>query len=243
MAMSRTHLLFVTAALCAAIACSSQPEAPGSAAGTVAPAADAAEASPEGANTCLLDYQTRYDELLTLERAASAAGLPAGEAEVSYQKVLRNPVTHEVSYAWPSDRVRTMNVAGRDITVPRKNLVALGGIQPFDANRFRNSYRAVTDAELRHVDAAIDDSKDEALASEDQKSAAKGLAGIAAEITRAYREVPSVGDAASFNTIESKLYVLDRGVSFAITADVSDDAERNQGIAVALAQQVVDACR
>jgi hypothetical protein len=36
--------------------------------------------------------------------------------------------------------------------------------------------------------------------------------------------------------------VLDRGVSFAVLADVSDDVDANQKVAVDLARQMLSAC-
>src|SRR5690606_19092971 len=122
-----------------------------------------ASAAEAGANACLLEYQTRYDALLTLERAASAAKLPADQAKMAYSKALENPIYHQVSYSWPSDRVRVVTVSGREISAPRPDVVALGNIRPTGAEAFRQTYRAVTAEEARQVDEAIDESEDEAL--------------------------------------------------------------------------------
>src|SRR5690606_25119770 len=97
--MSRICLSLLVSALCAAVACSSESESqrPPSADAAIAQADAAAPTQAAGANACLLEYQSRYDALLTLDRAASAAQLPPDKAEVSYQKVLKNPQYHEVS--------------------------------------------------------------------------------------------------------------------------------------------------
>lgn len=199
--------------------------------------------SDSGQNACLLGYQTKYDELLPLARAATAAGLPADQAEVEYQKVMSNAKYHELSYSWPSDRFRTVSAGGMSIKAPRPNRVALTGIGSTSLRTFRLSYRPVTDDDKKKLDEAIDTSKEQGLETAAQKDMAKQITGIIGEITRAYRDVDGVGDAASFNTAESKLYVLDRGVEFGVVADVSADPDANQKVAIDIATQILAACR
>jgi phenylpyruvate tautomerase PptA (4-oxalocrotonate tautomerase family) len=231
-------------ALVASIGCStgsestpSSPEAAVERAVAGAPTSDGTDA-----NACLLAYQTKYDELLPLTRAAQAAGLSADQAETDYSRVMKNPQYHEVQYKWPSNRVRTIAVAGRTMDVPRDNIVGLGGMRAMNVEYFRNSYRAVTADEKAELDRKIDTSEEKGLETEQQKAIAKRLTGVIAEVTRAYRDVAGVGEAASFNTVESKLYVLDRGVSFAVLADVSDDPDANERLAVGLARQILANC-
>jgi hypothetical protein len=242
--MKISPLLYAGIVIATGIGCSSGSESttPSVEAAAERAAAAAPQADDTDANACLLAYRTKYDELLTLEMAAQAAGLPAAQAKTEYSRVMKNPQYHEVQYAWPSTRVRTIAVGGRSMDVPRDNVVGLGGMRAMNAGHFRNAYRAVTTDEKAALDREIEASEEKGLETEQQKAIAKGLTGVIAEITKAYRDVGGVGELAAFNTIEAKLYVLDRGVSFAVLADVSDDADANQKVAVDLARQMLSAC-
>jgi hypothetical protein len=63
------------------------------------------------------------------------------------------------------------------------------------------------------------------------------------QVARAYRDVEGLGDAASFNSVESTLYVLDRGVKFALNVNLQDDAAANQEAAIGLAKDIMATCR
>lgn len=197
---------------------------------------------PTQANACLLGFQTKYDEALSLAEASAASGLAAADAKVKYQKVLKDPAHHEATYAWPSERTRKMTVMGREMSVPQSNLVAIGSIVPMTKEYFLKSYRPIREEEKQELGRQIEASADERLATDQQKKTAKGLGGVLSEVTKAYREVGGIGEAASFNTFERSLYVLDRGVRFRVTADLSDDADADEKKAIELARRFMAKC-
>ena len=198
--------------------------------------------APAGANACLLAYAQNYDRALPLATVAAVTGLSAANAKVEYSRVMKNPAFQHVSYSWPSTRTRSFNIGGREIQAPQSNIVEFGLLRPMTVQYFRNSYRPIKEHEEKELDARIENSKDARLATDDSKKTAREIGGALAEVTRAYRDVPGVGEAASFNTVESALYVLDRGVSFRVTANLSDDADANQAKAIELAKKVMESC-
>jgi hypothetical protein len=248
--MSRTFPLMLVVALLGSAACSSS-DTPAPSATSQSPVEAieraAAKASPASsaaaANACLLGYQTRYDALLPLEKAAQVASRPAEAAEVEYSKVLKNPQYHSVRYTWKGARTRKVEVLGREIEVPQHDTVELTGLTSSTLESFKGTYRAATDADESALNAEIDRSKEKALATEGGKAVAKNVGGMLMQVARAYRDVDGIGDAASFNSVESTLYVLDRGVKFAVTVNLDDDAAANRDKAIGLARQIVETCR
>lgn len=248
--MSRPFPLILVVALLGSAACSSSDTpAPSGANESPVDAIEraAAKASPASsavaANACLLGYQTRYDVLLPLERAAQVASRPAEAAEVDYSKVLKNPEYHSVRYSWQGKRTRKVEVLGREIEVPQPDTVELTGITASTLEAFRRTYRAATDSDAAALNAEIDKSKEKALATESGKAVAKNVGGMLMQVARAYRDVEGLGDAASFNSVESTLYVLDRGVKFALNVNLQDDAAANQEAAIGLAKDIMATCR
>ena len=221
---------------------SSNQSTPDTPAEAIERAADTASTSTASTTSCLKAFETKYDELLPLTRAAAALGAPEAEIKSEYSRVMKNPAYQSVQYSVPSDRTRTMTVLGREIEAPVSNMIELGGMRAITLEEFKRTYRAATDADKAELDAAIDRSKEEAVKTDEGKALAKGIGGIMMQVARAYRDVEGVGDAASFNTVESKLYVLDRGTMFAVTADLSADADANQRTAIEIAREIMARC-
>jgi len=238
----------ILGAALAGAACSSNTPTPSTNDGSPVAAIEraATDAAPRQAgtpaNACLIGYQTRYDALLPLDLAARTAGRPAGEAEVEYSKVTKNPEYQSVRYAWKSGRTRTISLGGMNISAPQDDAVELSGMKASSLEAFRQSHRAPTDSDQQQLNAEVDRSKEEALATDEGKALAKNIGGILMQVARAYRDVDGVGDAASFNTEESTLYVLDRGVQFSLLVSLSDDADANQAAAVSLAKTLMATC-
>lgn len=207
---------------------------------------EASKSAPKGkaanANACLMAYASKYDELVPLALAAQHAGLPADQAKTEYSKTMKNTAYQEVRYDWPSTRKRKITVMKRTIDAPAPNQIAVGWMEPQTLEYFKKSYRPATAEAVAKLNEAIDDSKEKGVETKGQKDLAKGLGGMMAEITKHYRDVPGLGDAASFNTYEMRLYVLDRGVKLQITADLGPDADANQAKAVAIAKAALARC-
>jgi hypothetical protein len=136
-----------------------------------------------------------------------------------------------------------VGLTGREMSVPRNDVMGLGGMQAQSRERFLERHRPMTDEDRTSFDRAIETSDQEALQSEQAKNLASGFGGMIADITQAYRDVPGIGQAAAYNTAQSMLYVQDRGVTFYVLADLSDeDHDANQAKAVEVARRVLARC-
>lgn len=208
-----------------------------------------------GGNKCLLGYGNRFDELLTETEVLEATGFPAELMEVDYSKMIADAGFHTLSYQFDNKRERT--IAG--YTMPFKDHVNLQRIRSISLTQFKNSYRAVTDEEDKVLKDFIGDvtegnvsgadakeAKDQLDASGVDKETAKDAMGSLAdtfkEITKGYRNVEGLGDAAVWNIATKELTVLDNGVQFELSVDVKNDPEENQAIAIALAKRILSKC-
>jgi hypothetical protein len=213
----------------------------------------------KGENKCLLDYSEKLDNLLTLEQAANLAGLQAGTAKTKYSKVMKNSAYHSVKYAWESDRKKDMSDVGIDMVVPVKNQIELHGLKEGTLKSFKMTYRVPTAEELKQRDKAVNDALDgksgnkevnEKLETLDkmkvdkatQKGVAQNLGNMFAKVAMAYEDVAGIGDAASWNSFERRLYVLDRGVETSISVDLSDDNSINKEKAIEIMKNILAVC-
>lgn len=213
----------------------------------------------KGGNTCLLSYADKLDQLLTLKMAADFAGLPAESAKVKYFKAMKNTANHDVKYLWKSERKRNMKDVGIDMEVPADNMLQLNGIKERSLESFKMTHRAPTEDELKQQGKVIQDAFDKKSNNKKineqvekldemkidkgtQKSVAKGMSSVFSKVTQAYKDVPGIGEAASWNSVERRLYVLDNGVEISVSVDLSDTDEENRGKAVTLIKQILSKC-
>ena len=177
-------------------------------------------------------WSDRLDELLTLELAAEAAGLPAAAAEKDYIEGLP-----QIAYAWPSDRKQTY--AGMQLA--RKNRVSLANIETgLTPESFRSRFRAASGTGPAPSDREA--GRPAAQPAPDDPQAMAVIDPATAPGTVPPRqELAGVGDVAVWEASEHEhvLYVLFNGSSLRITVDISDDPEANRDAAVALAQRLI----
>lgn len=213
----------------------------------------------KGGNTCLLDYSEKLDQLFPVQLAADFTKLPAAEAKADYSKVMKNPSYHSIKYAWKSDRKRSLKELGIDMEVAVDNKLELHGIRAMSLNGFKMSYRVPTEKELKESERALDAAFEGKSGNKDineklkkldemkvdkktQKSAAADIGDALAKVTKAYRDVSGIGEAASWNSVEKRLYVLDNGVEISLSVDLSDEDVVNREKAIALMRQVLAKC-
>lgn len=222
-------------------------------------AATGIDADVSGENKCLLSFAGKLNELVTPQMAATATGLPAGNMHESYSKVLKNTAYHEMIYSWENGRMQEMPyLTGKKINTQVSDKVAISGIKAMSVTQFKNTYRNVTQDEMAIAEKKTNDALqgktgneqvkkavkklDEIGADRNQAAAAAGeLRGMFAEVTESYSDVSGLGDAASWNSFENRIYVLKGGVVFSINADLGD-TRRNKEIAVKLAREVLRKC-
>jgi hypothetical protein len=213
----------------------------------------------KGGNTCLLGYSDKLDQLLTLDGAASFTQLPANAAKVTYSKVMENTAYHSIKYSWIGDRKRSMKDMGMDMVLPVKNQIELHAIKENTLTQFKTSHRAPTAEQLKQRDKAVNDAFDgksgnakidEKVDKLDkmkvdkatQKGVAQNLGNVFAKVAMAYEDVSGLGDAASWNSFERRLYVLDNGVEISLTVDLSADEAINKEKAIFILNQLLSKC-
>ncbi|MDR7129772.1 hypothetical protein J2X69_002118 [Algoriphagus sp. 4150] len=214
-----------------------------------------ADPNASGGNKCLLGYADRFDELLTEAEVLEATGFSTDVMEVKYSKTISDVAFHGLNYQFDNKRERT--IAG--YTMPFKDNVQLQRIKPMSLTQFKNEYRAITEEEDQAVKGIIDDvadgnvsgadakeAKDQLDASGVDKETAKDAMGSLAEafkeISKGYRNVDGLGDAAVWNLAEKSLTVLDNGVQFEVQVDAKSSPDEDKAIAIALAKKILNKC-
>ena len=212
------------------------------------------------ASSCLLEYAGNYDKILTLAEAAILANRPVNEAKVNYNKTAKNTRYHEIVYSWKSDR--TVRVHGMD--APDNDLVSVRGICEKNLKDFKRDYKKRTAEEIQQVnrqmseqldqafDKQSDDEKIEAskrrlndlgTTNESAKKTAKGLGNTLSSSLDAYTEVNGLGVAASWNTKDKSLFVLNNGVEFCVRVNLGEDDVKNKTAAIQAAKNILEKCQ
>ncbi|MBK0382585.1 hypothetical protein I5M32_06380 [Pedobacter sp. SD-b] len=216
------------------------------------------------ANGCLLQYATKYEELLSVDKAAAITGLATADAKTDYNKLMDDPTFQSLTYKWKGDRKKKIEINRMVVNVPSPNYIKISGMKPFTIELFRRDYTKKTEKEIAQISIKLDKAFDKAL---DQKSESKEANKAAKNIERtgtskakaktvvenmkqsglmkilgAYEPVNGLGDAASWNTLEKRLYVLKDGVCFYIETDLSDKPDINKEKAIEAARAVLAKC-
>ncbi len=212
----------------------------------------------KGDNKCLLDYQTKYDQLLSENDVLHATGFSKDKMEIKYNKVLKNAEHHEFVYKFKNGRMGKVRGFNNEVQLP--DMVVVRSIKPMSLSQFENSYRAITDEEMQvandaldeiaegnsgdaEADAAVKKAKELNVSKEQIKKTGGALTGMFKEVSEGYRTVEDLGDAAVWNVVTNELYVLQNGVKFEIRTDISNDTEKNKTVAVKLAEIVLNKCK
>lgn len=210
-----------------------------------------------GGNTCLLEYQGKYDRLIEEADVLGATGFSKDAMETRYSKVLKNPVHHSFEYRFKNGRVgKTFGVSGE---VELKDIVKVSSINPMSLKQFKDSYRIVTEQEMQAAKQALDDiaegkstepdakaalrkAEEHNISKESVKKTGGGMLDIFREVSKANTDVSGLGDAAVWNTATDDLYVLQNGVKFEIKVNVSNDEEKNKAVALEIARKILAKC-
>jgi murein L,D-transpeptidase YcbB/YkuD len=189
------------------------------------------------------DFKEKLDELLTLEIASQVSSLPSGEAKKKTSSLA-------VSYEWKSDRTRSIEIVkGNPMKVPVSNSIELSWVKNTTLEQFKHDYHNPTSEELKKADEAMGKKMEEleanGKATNEQTSAASGIAKNAMS-NFSVEEVPNIGDYSVFvNTsmMGAKmrdLKVFYRGLSFTISADLSDNLSENDKKAIETAKLIIN---
>lgn len=216
-----------------------------------------ADPNASGGNKCLLDYQTRYDQILNEANVLTATGFSKDVMETKSNKSLKNPEYHEFIYKFKNGRVSKKPGITKGMALP--DVVKVESIKAISLSAFENTYRAISDEEMQvakdalndaadgksgdaEADAAVKKAEDQNVSKEQVKDIGGGIMDMMKEVSKGYRVVENLGDAARWNIVSNELYVLQNGVQFVILCDVNDDNEKNKSVAIELAKNILKKC-
>lgn len=211
----------------------------------------------EGENKCLMDYQSKYDALISEEDVLKITGFSKAKMKTKYNKILRDPSSHEFLYLF--DNKREQYIKQLDMKLEEDDVIAIRRIKPMSLSNFEHSYRALTDAEKQKAKEAMKDISEgnsddpnvnkameqaqQYVSKEDVNKVGGALIDGLGDITKAYVKVSGLGDAAVWNTQTLELVVLQNGVQFEVSVNINDDIETNKAVAVQLAKKVLNKCK
>jgi hypothetical protein len=218
----------------------------------------AADPDAKGGNTCLLDFNEKYDQYLTEDLVISVTGFSKDVMDFEYSKALKNPAYHSVSYKFKNKR--RGKVQGLDMELELKDAITITSIKPMSMNDFSTTYKVVTDEQLKVANQTIDDVVDGKIEDKEvaarlkeaeergiDKKTTKGAIGVMKgafeKVGKSYTPVEGLGDAATWNTYSNNLNVLQNGVQFELSVDVSNDQEKNREVAIAIAKLLLKKCK
>lgn len=211
-----------------------------------------------GGNKCLLEFQSKYDELIAENDVLTATGFSKDLMETKYQKVMKNPEYHEFLFKFNNKRMGKVKGFDREMQLP--DVVAVKGIKAMSLTDFENTYRAITDEEMdlanqtmddmlegksgdNQAEAAMNEIEKQDISKEQVKEVSGKLMDTFKEVSEGYRKVRDLGDAARWNLVTNELMVLQNGVKFEIRTDLSNDPKVNQKVAFELAQIILNKCK
>ena len=212
----------------------------------------------KGDNTCLLQFQNKYDALISEADVLTATGFVGKIPETKYNKILKNPEHHEFLYKFKNGRLGKIPGLKQEMEI--QDVVAIRSIKSMSLNDFKRSYRAITDDEMQvakdalneiaegnsgNADAhkAMEQAKKLGVDKEQVKKTGGVLTDAFKEVSKGYRTVEGLGNAACWNVVTNELIVLQNGVKFEIRTDLGNDTEKNKSVAIALAKIILGKCK
>lgn len=216
------------------------------------------DSDAKGGNQCLLDYQTKYDQLLSEDDVLNITGFDKDKLTKEYIKPLDDPKYHIYYMGFDNGRKQKSPISGT--LLDQEDIVKVQYIEEMSLNSFQYNYKVPTDEETQETQEVLADVVDDKIENEDAQKLVKkaeeqniskekikktgsSLISAFSEINKANVKVENLGDAAVWNTKNMELYILQNGVKFGVTANVSDDVERNKEVAISLAKIILDKCK
>lgn len=217
-----------------------------------------ADPNASGGNKCLLAYQTGYDRILSGEEVSAVTGFSKAVMKTKSATVLKNPEYHSFEFRFDNGRIQTIPGINQELAMP--DVISISAIKPLSLSSFESTYRVIADEEMKlaegaladvtegrtgnaDADAALEQAGEKNVSREQIRKTGGEVLNIIKEVSRGYRTVDGLGDAARWNTVSKELVVLQNGVQFLIASDISDDNEKNRSVAIELARIVLNKCK
>ncbi len=205
-----------------------------------------------GGSSCLAKYDNNIGDVLTKERLAGLVDISGVEPK---QEIMPKGMVKNVTWSWPSDRIRIITIGGNEMEVPVQNTVRVSSLKVLDNEKYgpkdgktyvEQNYRSISEEEMKEIEANMQKSLDEKVKkgelTEEQAKMAGGLGGGLMGKERIVETIENVGDACRWTASDNLLAVGHRNVFFSITVDVSADSAVNREKAIALAKTILAEC-
>lgn len=216
-----------------------------------------ADQNASGGNKCLLDYQSKYDQLLSEQDVLTATGFSKAIMTTKSSTVLKNPEYHSFEYRFKNGRVSESGIT-KGIAMP--DVIAVSSIKTISLSAFENTYKSIADEEIQvaknaltdategksgnaEADAAVKKAEELKVNKEQVKETGGKILDVIKDVSKGYQVVENLGDAARWNIVTNELIVLQNGVQFKLDAKLSNDNEKNKSVAIALAKTILNKCR
>jgi hypothetical protein len=199
--------------------------------------------------TCLLNYQTRLDELLPKALLEKHYTGNLSTAQLRYRKSAPKYAKYDTyEYVWPSGRTMPQKIGKQTLDIPDHNRIGIGWINevnpkyhPDPLKYFKNFYRTATEAEKKKATELIDKKLAENGGTTSDKAAGKAVSGVVMNHA-GYEPISGIGDAATWDLTSNQLIVLKGRVTFQVISRIGTDVKTNQTLAKKLAAEVLAKC-
>src|SRR5690554_403495 len=191
---------------------------------------------------CLIEFDDKYDELITREELASIYPFDVDEAKEKISN--RSYVEYMVS--WPSDRPDiTMEVAGRTMNLPDRNTMGVAVLN-FESeksdlesirDKFDMGYKDLSEEEIQKIEKNLENASEEVRASGEKLMAARKK--------NKSEFIDGIGSSAWYKWNENhggELAVLAGRAKFNVRLKISDDPFENKEYAMKIASLILAKC-
>lgn len=209
---------------------------------------------------CLIKYREKLDEIITDSQVFEATGKSNTDLDKEYNKVLKNPDYHSLTYSWKTETGRKQKVGGMEFAA--YDHLTIAPPEKMELGAFKRGFYPKSEEALKRMEESINKEYEKALEGKSKsneankqgkklsemgvdkntaKSTGNAFVKMAIEIAKNTTIVEGLGDAATWNTKNKKLNVNVGGVSFAVIVDFGSN-DKSLKIAKTLAQNIIDNC-
>lgn len=203
--------------------------------------------------SCILSYQTKYDQLLPLEVIKKHYSVPAQAKKEYVSGVMGKKYDRDTyEYVWDSKRIRKMKLMGREMEMPSPNRIALSWVgstlfmimkKATPIESFKAFYRNTTAKEKEEALKIASEKMKKKGYDEKTTNTATSMAKELASHEVIFKEITGIGDAASWQIKDNQLNVLVGKITFQVVVEISENDEENIALAKKLAQEVLSKCK
>ena len=203
--------------------------------------------------SCIMSYQTKYDQLLPLDVIQKHYNVPAKAKKKYVSGVMGKKYDRDTyEYVWDSKRIQKMKLMGREMEVPSPNRIGLKWVgstlftimkKATPIESFKAFYRNTT---AKEKEEAFKKAGEEMKKKGYDEKTTKTATSMAKELSShevVFKEIAGIGDAASWQIKNKQLTVLVGKITFQVMVEISENDDENLTLAQKLAQEVLNKCK